>query len=175
MSQYEFISILVGLVAVSVSAFAMIFTGVQARRASQALLFAEQIEKGEAVAHFSGQFLQLIADGEPGTMVSNDLWAYRYWSLQSTEFYFFHHRILPPFIYTLWMADLAVLYAGSSGPTAIRTQRAFLKPYEECYPQMIRFFEGLQTIAAEETEVLNRNSRIAAYVQGWVRDNARNI
>jgi hypothetical protein len=94
---------------------------------------------------------------------------------QSTEFYFFHHRILPPFIYTLWMADLAVLYAGSSGPTAIRTQRAFLKPYEECYPQMIRFFEGLQTIAAEETEVLNRNSRIAAYVQGWVRDNARNI
>jgi hypothetical protein len=70
--------------AVTESAIAMAFACKQARRASQTFKFAHQIERSEAVAHFTGQFLSLLSGGNPAKLIHNADWAYRFWSLEST-------------------------------------------------------------------------------------------
>jgi hypothetical protein len=169
MSKYEFISILVGALAVTVSAIAMAFVGIQARRASQTFRFTQQIERSEAVAHFTGQFLSLLSGGDPAKLILNADWAYRFWSLQSTEFYFFHHGILPKFIYTLWMVDLASLYSGPSGRRALETHEEFLRAYAVNYPAMVDFFKGVRAIACAGSDPSQQSAQIAGYVESWHR------
>jgi len=145
----------------------MLFAGIQARRASQTFQFTQQIQRSEAVAHFTGQFLSLLAGGDPGKLIHNADWAYRFWSLQSTEFYFFHHGILPRFIYTLWMVDLAALYSGPSGRRAIDTYEEFMTSYAVNYPAMVDFFGGIRNLACADCDADERSRRVARYVEEW--------
>jgi hypothetical protein len=114
MSPFEMISVIVGLIALLISAGALVFNGIQIRQASMGLNANQQLERGTAVLHFTSRFFDLVKEGRPEANLANPKWAYEFWSLHTSEFYFFHHGILPVFMYTLWMMDL-VLFRGKWG------------------------------------------------------------
>lgn len=124
--------------------------------------------QSEAIMHFTDRFFTLLGQGEPREKIGrSDSYSYLFWSLQATEFYFFHSGLLPEFMYTLWMIDLANLYAEVG---EIRQSHiTYLQSYAFNYPEMITFYGELDAIANAHPTEVGRNMAISALVSTWAK------
>jgi hypothetical protein len=171
MSTFEIVSAIVGITALLISAGALIFNGIQTRQANRQLAANQQQERGTAVLHFTSRFFDLAKAGRPEFQLNNPEWAYEFWSLHTTEFYFFHHGILPVFMYTLWMMDLANFYSGEQGDQNRKSHVDYLHTYSFHYPEIGLFYEEIYTIAKTSGDELSRNRRITKFVAEWIKKN----
>jgi hypothetical protein len=93
-------------------------------------------------------------------------WAYQYWSLQATEFYFFDNNWLPQFMYELWMVELVHTYRAY--PPSRPSHQRYVTRYALSYPEMTTFFDGLHQISKREfTDDVVRHKAINSYVAHW--------
>lgn len=175
MSKYEIISVVSAIGALLVSAIAVFFNAVQTKKLTESNLMQQQLARGNAVIHFTGRFFDLIAVGEPLKKFSDPDWAYQFWSLQATEFYFFHHGILPTFMYTLWMIELAKMYAGPYGKEIRGSHVNFLNCYSSNYPHMIDFYNQLCEIAKANEDENLRNRKVSEFVTNWCVEYRRSL
>jgi len=175
MTTSQIISITVPLIALVVSTIALIFNGMQVRRAARSFMLNEQIARGNAVMHFTDRFFKLAEQGEPHNKLREPEWAYQFWSLQATEFYFFHHGVLPTFMYTLWMIDMASFYSGSEGEANRKSHLEYLKEYSFNYPEMNSFFNDLYELARTSGEANLRNQKVADFITAWIAKNKKEV
>lgn len=132
--------------AILVSGLAIVVAGRQAHRLTRMTLadaFAGR--QSENVIHFTDRYLDLIRD-EMG--MDDEHWRRELWGLLSTEFYFFSKGWLPTFIFQLWMVELARTYNEHS--TVRESHVQYLSQFDVAYPEMVRFFREMQTIAAQK-------------------------
>ena len=115
MNSFEAISITTATLAVIFSGIAIFFQGSQTRRMSKSLELDQQNSLGNATIHFTSRFMDLVRDGKAIEKIDDPDWSYRFWTLISTEFYFFHHQMLPHFMFKLWMYDLCELTVKKEG------------------------------------------------------------
>jgi len=175
MTAFEFLSILTSFVVVIISSIALYFNGRQSQKAADAILLQQELTKANVVEHFTGRFFDLLRDGRFHEKILEPEWSYQFWSLLSTEFYFFHHGILPKLMYTLWMIDLAKAYSDDTQGNNVRqTHIKYLDTYSFQYSEMTSFFEEIFKISkiAHEKE---RNDKIEKFVVNWLSKNKRDI
>lgn len=166
MTTYEMISVISAVSALLVSAVAIFFNAIQTRRLTEANLMEQQFARSNAVIHFTSRFFDLLKDGPPTNKFADSTWANQFWSLQATEFYFFHHGLLPAFMYELWMIELAKLYCDDE--QQIRKSHAdFLASYSFNYPDMIGFYNQLYETAKANGDGNLRNRQVAEFVKTW--------
>ncbi|WP_420630556.1 hypothetical protein [Candidatus Leptofilum sp.] len=165
------IELIVAIIAIVISSISLLFAGIQTRSATKANKINQQLEKGNAVIHFTSRFFDLAQSGNPDSQINNPEWAYQFWSLHATEFYFFHHGILPEFIYTLWMIDLSESFSGSMKQQFIESQKSYLATYTLSYPLMADFFGDLQKIVRDFNDEGQRNRKVAEFVSNWIKVN----
>jgi hypothetical protein len=135
----------------------------QADLAEHAIDHARQAGQAATVIHFTSRFFDLMKDGDH---FDDRAWAYQFWSLQATEFYFFDNAWLPSFMYELWMVELVAGYCAD--PAVWPSHKQYLNRYSANYPTMLKFFTGLAEIAeAEIATDHERNATITAYVAAW--------
>ena len=152
------------------------YTRSQVEQAMEALHQNERLAFSTTVMHFTDRFFDLAKDGEPSQkIISDEAWAYQFWSLQATEFYFFHHNMLPVFLYALWMIELAHMYRGANGAMIRESHVQYLKVYSLNYREMCEFFEQLYTIAKEQDNPTIRSMAIGRWVHKWFEDNKQNV
>ncbi len=175
MTTFELISVIVAITALVASIITVAFSGIQTRRATQALLLQQQIERGNAVIHFTSRFFDLVKEGGTFRQFDNPDWAYQFWSLHATEFYFFQYGILPTFMYSLWMIDLASLYSGNDGQFIRETHTKYLNTYSFNYPDMIFFFNEIYELARTAGDENLRNRKVAEFVTTWITENRKSI
>lgn len=175
MSTFEIVSILVAFSALCISCIAVIFSGIQTKKASDALLLQQQLIRGNVIEHFTGRFFDLLKEGELHKKIKEEEWAYQFWSLLSTEFYFFHHGILPHFMFTLWMIDLSNLYAGSDGKEIKQSHKKYLDTYSFLYEDMTSFFDNIHQISQENTHDMGRNKAISEFTMNWYQEHKQKI
>ena len=171
MSPFEITTVIVGIIALLISAGALIFNGIQTYQANIGLTARQQLERGTAVLHFTSRFFDLVKAGRPESRLRNPEWAYEFWSLHTTEFYFFHHGILPVFMYTLWMMDLASFYCGEPGEQNRQSHVEYLHTYSFHYPEIGAFYEEIYSIARSSGDELSRNRHITRFVEEWIEKN----
>ncbi len=175
MTLYEFLSFVVAIVAVVISIIAVFYNGVQIKQATKAILLQQQISRGDAVMHFTDRYFELVKNGEPSKKFNDENWEYQFWSLHSTEFYFFHQGILPVFMYSLWMIDLANLYS-QNGDSKIRSSHEkHLKTYSFNYPEMIAFYTEIHRIVKDFNDENLRNKKVAEFVEKWTEINKEEL
>jgi ABC-type multidrug transport system fused ATPase/permease subunit len=167
MTTYEIISVVSAICALLVSAVAIFFNAIQTRRLTEANLMEQQFARSGAVIHFTSRFFDLIKDGEPINKFADPIWAQQFWSLQATEFYFFHHGMLPAFMYELWMIELAKMYSGPSGQQIMQSHIEFLDSYSFNYPDMVDFYNQLYETAKANADGNLRNRKVAQFVKTW--------
>ncbi len=175
MTTSELISIIVATAALLVSVVAVLFSGIQTKRATEALLLDQQLSRGNAVIHFTSRFFDLLQNGDPFKKIENPDWSYQFWSLHATEFYFFHHGMLPIFMYSLWIIDLAKLYCGNNGQNIRASHKDYLNTYSLNYSEMIEFFNKIYELAKTCGDDNLRNKEVAKFVASWITENKKNI
>ncbi|MBN2286277.1 MAG: hypothetical protein JXI43_07500 [Tissierellales bacterium] len=176
MTSFEILSILTAIVVVIISSIALYFNGKQTKRAAETIELQQQLAKANVIEHFTGRFFDLLRDGKLHVKIVDPDWAYQFWSLLSTEFYFFHHGILPKLMYTLWMMDLASIYCDEENGENVRKSHVkYLDTYSIQYSKMTDFFEEICNIAKQSSNEKARNDRIQAYVFSWISKNERPI
>jgi hypothetical protein len=171
MSAFESVSIIIGAVALILSSGALIFNSIQTRQTNKSLLANQQLERGNAVLHFTTRFFDLVKNGSPEAQLSDPEWSYQFWSLHTSEFYFYHHGILPIFMYTLWMMDLCKFYTGTEGEKVRATHVKYLKTYSFHYKEMADFYNQLYQIAKDSDDEMIRNDRVTKFVGEWFKKN----
>jgi hypothetical protein len=186
MSTVELISLGIAMGGLVLSTIALVFNGIQTRRSAkflrlnivqaektaEHLVLDQQLARGNAVMHFTSRFFDLLKEGEGKELtekIKYPNWAYQYWSLHGTEFFFFQNGILPTFMYTLWMIDLGKLYSGSNGEEVYKSHRDYLLTYSFNYPDMIEFFNRIHDFAKEHTDEKQRNNQIWNHVETWIK------
>jgi hypothetical protein len=185
MTTAEQISLGVALGGLAIATVALVFNGLQTRRSAKLLqlnifqaqktaehlLLDQQLARGNAVVCFTGRFFDLLKEGK-GKELSEDIqdpnWAYQFWSLHATEFFFFQHGMLPTFMYILWMIDLGELYSGSGGQAVYQSHSNYLQTYSVNYHEMTKFFESIHNLATISDQK-SRNTEIWNYVDGWIK------
>ncbi len=173
MTSFELLSVSIAIFALAVAGATAIYTRTQAKRATEALALQQQIARGDAVMHFTDRFFDLLKSGEPIKQISNPDWAYQFWSLHATEFYFFHHGLLPPFMYSLWMIDLSELYSGADGSKVRESHVQYLKEYSFHYHEMTSFYSELYKLAKDYGDNATRNRKVTDFVTSWIGQNRR--
>lgn len=150
------ISVLLAYVAYREARKAAKATQTQADKATEANDQARRIGQSDAIIHFTSRFFDLMKEGADFT---NDKWAYQFWSLQSTEFYFFHNGWIPAFMYRLWMVELASLYLSSKQIWG--SHDIYLSKYPSSYREMVEFFQEIKDIALRNpNNVQQRNINV---------------
>lgn len=135
----------------------------QADKAEEANQYARMLGQSEAVIHFTSRFFDLMK-GKPD--FRDEEWVYQLWSLHATEFYFFHHDLLPDFMYRLWMIELGSMYVDY--PDSWPSHEKYLNNYSSNYPIMCDFFRGIHKIALEHrNDLASRNRKIEDFVHDW--------
>lgn len=168
MGTSELISLSAAIAALLISAIGLVFNGIQTIKAVESNSISQQLERGHAVTHFTTRFFDLIKDGGPEERLGDVHWATQYWSLQATEFYFFHHCMLPTFMYALWMIELAKLYSGPDGGGVHDSQMQYMRTYSITYPEMWAFFAELFELArARKDDEITRNRVVGEFVNSW--------
>ncbi len=167
MTTSELLSVVLSLAALLVAGYSAVYTRLQARKAGETLAFQQQLARGDAVMHFTDQYFDLLKSGEPIDLISNRDWAYQFWRLHSTEFYFFHHGILPAFMYSLWMIDLVDLYGGGKGQQARDSHVRYLEDYAFHYETMSSFYSEIYRLSRDYSDDATRNRRVAEFVASW--------
>jgi hypothetical protein len=175
MTLYEFLSFSIALVAVIISVIAVSYNGIQVKQATKAALLQQQIERGNVTMHFTDRYFDLVKEGDTFKNFNNENWAYQFWSLHATEFYFFHHGVLPVFMYSLWMIDLANLYTGDGEKEIRVSHEKYLETYSFNYPEMIEFYTLINQIATQFNNENLRNKNIAEFVERWIGTNKKEL
>jgi hypothetical protein len=165
------ISTLAAVVSCGVSAWAItiarqaaVAAAHEATAAQEANEHARRMGQSEAVIHFTGRFFDLMADG---AQFADPAWTYQFWSLHATEFYFFHNRWIPEFMYQLWMVELASTYCES--PKIWASHERYLSNYSPNYPQMCDFFRRVHEIATGHRNDLSSRCRaVQEHVKNWL-------
>jgi hypothetical protein len=129
--------------------------------------------------HFTDRFFELLKVGNVDEteaslhrkILNDSAWAYQFWSLHATEFYFFHNGVLPDFMYSLWMVDLAKMYASDDGEKIWKSHSEYLSTYSSHYDDMCDFFEELYKFARSQMTEGERNENIADFVHTWREKN----
>lgn len=169
--DYAFIFSLASLV---LSGVAIMIAWRQARQANQ---LTQQVARGETISHFTDRFFDLLKDVKHPSLQQQLLnesgWAHQFWSLHATEFYFFHHGILPRFMYALWMVYLAELYSGPDGARIWDAHKTYLDTYSLDYNDMYEFYAEIYRIASVTDSPQKQNREVAAWVERWIRKNRR--
>lgn len=148
----------------------------QAERTAESILLDQQLARGNAVTYFTGRFFDLLKDGKGAELqeiINDPNWAYHFWSLQATEFYFFQHGMLPLFMYGLWMIDLAKVYSDPNGEAIYRLHTKYLQTYSFNYPDMIEFFGEIYDLARKHSDENLRNRQVWSYIEKWLKDHKR--
>jgi len=173
MMTFESISILIAFFALLVSSIAVFFNAIQTRKAVEAIKLQQQLSASAYVVDdLIRRFYALLKEGELHEKIIEPDWADNYWGLLAIEFYFFHNGVLPTFIFTLWMTDLANLYAGESGKEIRKSHVAFLEKNSPEYSKMIHFYEGIFQIAEQEcSSNSERNRKIIEFISLWISKN----
>jgi hypothetical protein len=175
MTPFELLSSVIAIVAVAMSIAAVVYNGVQVKQAAKAILLQQQIERGNAVMHFTERYFELVKEGDTFKKFNDETWSYQFWSLHATEFYFFHHGILPEFMYSLWIIDLANLYSQNSQVSIRASHTDYLQAYSSNYPEMIEFYSRINEIAKHDDDVNLRNNDVAVFVNNWISKNKREL
>jgi hypothetical protein len=158
-----------------VSISAVFYSARQTGLAVSALQLNQQVSRAQSVIHFTNRFFDLVEKGEPCNRFNDQNWIYQFWSLHATEFYFFHHGIIPTFMYSLWMIDLAALYDCSNGPAIRETHKNYLESYSLNYIEMIEFYHSIYEIARDCDDVILRNRKVSRFVMDWIGKNKGEI
>ncbi len=175
MDVYDFLTITVAILALVVSVTAVWYNAVQTKKTGEALVLQQQIARGNLIEHFTTRFFELLKEGDLHARIDEEQWAYQYWSLLATEFYFFHHGVLPPFMYSLWMIDLAKLYRGENGEHIWDSHSNYLDTYSINYSLMMEFFEKIRELALGSDDDTARNMAISEFVFDWIKANERHV
>jgi hypothetical protein len=125
--------------------------------------------QSKAVMHFTDRYFDLLKEGNPERKVMEEPgWMNKFWSLHATEFYFFHHGMLPIFMYSLWMVELAKMYSGVNGEAVWKSHANYLALYSLNYEQMGGFFEHLY----KESKTHN-DETITKWIKAWISENQK--
>lgn len=175
------------VVSLVISIIALFTSGLLAyganKRSDQAIIVARQAAKFDAVMHFTERFLDLLKSGN-GTdtgysinkrIVSDQAWAEQFWSLHATEFYFFHNQILPVSIYSLWIVELAELYASHDGEMIWQSHSRYLDIYSREYSAMCDFYTNIFQLSESHATQGEKNQSITHFVRAWLKDNPVNL
>ncbi len=173
MTTFEVISVVAAIVTACAATGAVIFSGIQSQRATESLILSQELERGNVVMHFTDRFLDLVKQGSPESKLSEPEWAYQFWSLHATEFFFFHHGILPTFMYSLWMIDLANFYSGTNGQEIRQSHLQYLNNYSFLYPEMSEFYKQIYEFAGSGGDEKVRNRGVAEFVASWIGTHKR--
>jgi hypothetical protein len=152
---------------------AIIFQTIQTIRSIQTQKMQREMIRAQVLMNFSTRFYEIVKNGSLRLKIEDEQWAYQYWSLLSTEFYFFHHKIIPSDIYALWMTDLAKLYVQSEKTRQMHEE--YLGTYSYNYANMVIFFKEINDIAKTDGEENSQHSKIFEFVKGWQNKNKSSI
>jgi hypothetical protein len=161
---------ILAIIAIFVSAYSAYVTYEQAKHAKASLRQNEDFSRANVVIHYMEAYQEFVAtnDGIPNPMQFNDAkWAGTYWSLHSAEFYFFHHGVIPPEIYTLWMIDVVEMYTADS---VWKSHERYLESYEILYPEMRYFFSGVRE-KSKINNIEDRHHAVKSFIDHWIELN----
>ena len=151
----------------------------QSKQASATLALQQEIERADAVMHFTNRYVDLLGRGNPADMISDAGYdfEFEFWSLHATEFYFFHHGVLPEFMYSLWMIDLGELYAADQEKAIRHSHENYLQAYAFGYPKMVGFYDELHRVAAPSSpqSAQERNHAIVDVVAAWINEHRTHV
>ena len=149
----------------------------QSKRASAALALQQEVARADAVMHFTNRYFDLLNRGNPADMISDAGYDFEFWSLHATEFYFFHHGVLPEFMYSLWMIDLADLYAADHDKAIRQSHKNYLQAYAFGYPKMVRFYDELHRVAVPGSpqSAQERNHAVVGVVAAWINKHRTHV
>jgi hypothetical protein len=156
------ISVVVAVLSCAISFWAFRTSRRQADLAADANDRARQIAHGQAVIHFSSRYFDLM---NRGRRFDDTRWTYQFWSLHSTEFYFFDMGWLPEFMYELWMVELASMY-GAHGQVWT-SHEEYLNSYSTNYPEMWDFFRRIHELASRQDDDSPPSAEVQAFVKNW--------
>lgn len=101
-----------------------------------------------------------------GPKFQDNNWAYQFWSLHASEFYFFHQNWLPFFMYRLWMVELASVYVLDKDSWV--SHEKYLTNYSSNYPEMCDFFRDINNISVNyRNDLPSRNRKVEEYIANW--------
>lgn len=150
----------------------------QVKKANQSVKQSQHLAKFDTVMHFTDRFFDLLRDGKYADVdmplhlkvTADKRWANQFWSLHATEFYFYHHRLLPEFMYSLWMVELAKMYRDSKGDEVWKLHKEYLNTYSLNYQEMCDFYETIHMFSKSEIPEDERNKKIREYVIKWLEE-----
>ena len=171
MTQYEIVSISIALLAFVVAICGLLFHSLQVKKATKANLISQQIERGNAIMHFSNRYHEITKDHVISEKFDDAIWCFNYWGLLAIEFYFFHYSVIPHFIFSLWMLELSDHFASEKKEIIKKSQTQFLSTYSTVYPEMIQFFRRIYEIASTDDYSSSRHKSIARFVEEWKAEN----
>jgi hypothetical protein len=154
------IETLAAILAVAFSFYAII----QSRQSHK---FSEKVMISQTVIHFTDRFFDLMkgVSSIEDKLLADPDWRYQFWSLHAKEFYFFDKGALDAFMYSLWMADLAELYASRKGEEIWKTHDKYLNVYVHSYGKMKHFYEYIRHLAVTVPDPSRRNEEIRSFVK----------
>ena len=177
MTTFELVSAFIALSAFITSCIAVLFNGVQTKKAVEAINLQQKLSASAYIVDdLIRRFYDLLKEGELHEKVIEPEWSHKYWNLLTTEFYFFQHGILPTFIVSLWMTDLANIYSGKNGKEIRKSHIDFLENNSFQYKKMLSFYEKIYNIAEKESNSNSeRNRKIIEFTSSWISKNKENI
>jgi hypothetical protein len=113
--------------------------------------------QANTVLHFTKEYFSL--GKEPKDFKQED-WN-KYWSLHSTEFYFYKSKAIPAKMYALWIIEVADIYHDI--PVSREYHQEFLSIYKVLYPEMTEFFTKVCDISKNEDKA-QRHKEIAKLI-----------
>ena len=171
MTIYEKITVCISISALLVTCIVVYYNAIQIKKSSEAILMQRQVFRGNTIENFSNRFFELLKQGRLHDKINDPDWAYQFWSLLATEFYFYHHCILPEFMYSLWMIDLAKLYYEENGTSIRKSHTNYLDTYSFQYTKMTDFFDMIHQISQKYSHEKARNENVSKFVKDWINEN----
>ena len=128
--------------------------------------YQENVKTSQAntVLHFTQEYFSLFKDTEKEIkeLIKEAKWANKYWSLLSSEFYFYKANSIPKHMYALWIIEVVELYATTE---ARGSHKKFLDFYNVLYPEMGEFFTEVYKIS-KIAEIEGRHKAIKKHIMG---------
>lgn len=162
------------------SAIATVVTGItaivaivisirQGKQTERALAQDNKFEQAETVRHFTELYFKFVEERQ-GKVTFDKLKKENvvsaYWSLLSTEYYFYREGAIPPLMFASWVVDLAELYEESND--VWESHSDFLKAYRYLHPDMLTFFENIRKLSGlGNTEQIH--CQIKNFVYEWLK------
>ncbi|MEQ8675209.1 MAG: hypothetical protein RLP44_04625 [Aggregatilineales bacterium] len=144
----------INIASLIVSALALLGSGfavfIQSKQTNKALAQDQNFARANTVIHFTNAFFDLSRQSGQALEENfkDSTWREQYWGLLSAEFYFFHHNVIPPEMFALWMSDLADAYRRYD--RLWESHEAYLNQYGSLYSEMKDFFVAIHDASLEK-------------------------